>query len=177
MTEELKTKRGKIRQRAPGGGRKPHAATRLKKAMEVVEGAHPELIEAMIQIAKGEVVWIKCPECKESFRQFKCPKCKKTIEHECIGKADREMLIHLDNRILGKPKQTTEIDLNAHVEVNNIQLNTMLQKVLEYQRQLLLPENDPDIIEGEIKEIPVPTIPPPESYYESQKKKDEDEKT
>lgn len=139
-----RTKLGKVRRRRPGGGRKKTESGAYKESYSKMLARHPETVDIMLNIATGVAQGITCPKCKNRFDKK-------------IGMgADPEMLKHIDNRVMGKPKQTTEIDITGTLELNSSQLSRLSQKIdifLAEVAAISVP-----VIEAEFKVLPHPDV-------------------
>lgn len=135
----------KVRKRAPGGGRKVSAETIFKKAMAQYREKLPEVTESLIAKALGEPQTIICKHCRKEFQV------------NILGTGDKDCLIHIDNRIQGKPVAKTEVDLLARTELSPSQAIRLLQQLHEFERQYQA--LDLEVIEGEVKELPCPLSP------------------
>lgn len=91
-----------------GAGRKKKPTTQLKDAINHLEGDIPSIIDKLKQLAYGEPV--------------KCPKCGVAVG---ISKIDRDAAIYLIDRILGKPKQVSEVDITHKIELSADQCHAL----------------------------------------------------
>lgn len=112
----------------------------IKDARDFLATQHPELMAIMVGIAKGNATDVSCPQCGHKFKA-----------HTLKG-ADREMLIHLDNRVQGKT--TTVIDAIVSVELTNAQLGEVWRKAAG-SNTLYEEIRNIQIIEAEVTEIPI----------------------
>lgn len=132
------------KKRAPGGGRKKKESTFFKEASAKILEAHPKTVEVLINMAHGVARKVKCPACKHEF------------EVKLGDKADREALVHLDNRIQGKPKNISEVDMMQRIEMTSTQLVKMYHLVLEYQVQV--DDKKLAAAKADFEAIPVPDL-------------------
>jgi len=135
----------KVRKRAPGGGRKVSAETVFRQAMSKYRERLPDVTASLIAKALGEPQTVICRHCKKGF------------EVNILGTGDKDCLIHIDNRIQGKPVAKTEVDLLARTELSPSQALRLLQQLHEFERQYQA--IDVDVIEGEVLELPCPMSP------------------
>jgi len=135
-----------VKTRRPGGGRKKLDKTLAKEADEIYRRAHPEVAREIVRRALAQPESVICPACKHKF----------TVT---IGRGDREALEHIDNRVLGKAKTTTEIDLRGKLELSSPDLVKVSLMVLEQIQQYnQLPT---DGLEAQIKSLSVSTVADP----------------
>lgn len=106
----------KQRQRAPGGGRKPKIEKRMKLALSRLRERFPDVMDALLEAGIG-LKTVACPNCKHKF-DVPVPK-------------DSNVLIHLDNRIQGKPKQIEEINILGTIDLSAGQLYKFLDRLHE----------------------------------------------
>lgn len=138
-----KTKRGTPRKRRPGAGRKKTESTAYKEVYEKLLRAHPETVEIMLNMARGKAR-VRCPECGH-------------VWEKAIGEgANPVMLQHIDNRVMGKPVQKTEVDLMGHLDLSSAQLTKLAQMVDEFMQQVA--SVSVSVIEAEFKELPHPDV-------------------
>lgn len=116
-----------------GSGRKPLPKTDLKNALSQLEGDIPGIIERLKRLAYGKPVH--------------CPVCGAEVG---ISKIDRDAAIYLIDRVLGKPKQQTDVDVTHHIELSADQCQELIARqtaALNEAKQL--PEG---VVEGEFIE-------------------------
>ncbi len=142
-SQEL-TKKGEKRKRRPGGGRKKSEHGAYKESQNFLTSHHPEATEIMWNVATGVASNIVCPKCKHKFSKK-------------IGLGvDSDMLKHIDNRVMGKPKQVTELDITERIELTSAQLSKLSQKIqifIEEAKAVPL-----QTIEAEFKLLPHPDV-------------------
>ena len=90
-------------------GRRKEPFTSLKDAISNLQGDIPTIIEKLKVLAYGEPVI--------------CPKCGESVG---INKIDRDAAIYLIDRVLGKPKQVSEVDVTQRIELTADQCATLL---------------------------------------------------
>ncbi len=113
-----------------------------RQARQYLLKSHPEIMETMVAAALGKEEQITCPYCKEKFGI-------KT----CKG-ADRELLMHLDNRVQGKPTTVTQLDAVFKVDLSNGQL----MEIWNRAKQAAITVNNDikliNIFETEVTKVP-----------------------
>lgn len=118
---------------------------RPKKEEALIKAAHPETMRIMIAKAHGIARNITCPECGAKF------------DVKVGDKADRELLMHLDNRVQGKPVAKTEVDMNATMELSSGQLLRLAESLKEYMK--MREAETIESVEAEFKAIKEPELP------------------
>ncbi len=94
-------------------GRRKQPTSYIKEALNNLTGDIPALLKQLKELAlKGNPVI--------------CPYCHK--EHPGIGKPDKDAIIYLCDRILGKPKQVQEIDITTTIQLSPEQLRRILER-------------------------------------------------
>jgi hypothetical protein len=128
-----------VRKSWNGSHNSPQA--KVKKAVEKLHERFPVILENLVASGLGTKM-IRCPSCKRRFK-IDIPK-------------DTQVLIHLDNRVQGKPMQKTELDIAGSIEFSSEQLRALLNRVVAFQESYA--KEDIQIVEAEIKEITNPLL-------------------
>jgi len=118
---------------------------RPKKDEALIKAAHPETMRIMIAKAHGVARNVTCPECGTKF------------DVKVGDKADRELLMHLDNRVQGKPVAKTEVDMMATMELSSGQLLRLADSLRDYMK--MREAETIESVEAEFKAIKEPKLP------------------
>jgi len=94
----------KIRLRKPGAGRKKSPTKLLTEALARADQKFPEMYEALQDIALGSNKTVICPDCGREIVVYGCS-------------PDKDVLIYLVDRRLGKPHQSIDQRIKAAVLV------------------------------------------------------------
>jgi len=135
----------KTRKRAPGGGRKRKAETFFKEAISKYHEKLPEVTQHLIAKALGEPQLIACPKCKHEWPV------------NILGTGDKDCLIHIDNRVQGKPVAKTEVDLAMKHELSSSQAIRLLQQLEQFKREYQ--GHDLETAKETVKQLPSPLTP------------------
>jgi len=92
-----------------GAGRPKKQKTELRESLLQLQDDLPTIIERLKRLAYGEPVI--------------CPKCGASVG---INKIDRDAAIYLIDRVLGKPKQVSEVDVTERIELTADQCAALL---------------------------------------------------
>ena len=82
-------------------------------------------------------------ELEKLSKPFPCPHCGNTIKI-----IDKDVGMYLIDRVLGKPKQRTEVDITETIQLTADQIDMLIERYQIASRALL-----PEAIEGEYKEV------------------------
>lgn len=93
----MKRKDGK--RNNPGQGRKPNIETIFQRTIRTYAERFPEITDELLAKALPQSISFKCKHCKKLNTIKRVP-----------GTGDKEVLIHIDNRVQGKA--TTRVELN-----------------------------------------------------------------
>ena len=110
-----------------GSGAKKLPGTQLNEALRSLEGDIPGIIDQLKQLASGEPVI--------------CPHCGQDVG---IKRGDREAAIYLIDRVLGKPKQISEIDYTHRIELSGDQCDKLIEMMKVKQAEMLGEWHDVD---------------------------------
>ena len=110
------------RKNRPGQGRKPKANTYYKEGIESYLKAFPTIAKEIVNKAMPQTVSFKCKHCRRMNQLVAVP-----------GTGDKDCLIHVDNRVQGKPSQVSTIELqNKSMQLDNTQLSRLYQEVIVF---------------------------------------------
>lgn len=127
----------KKRKNAPGQGRKPNKETMYKRAIDLYQENFEEIVREMIAKALAQEIVVECPECGHKWKL------------KVAGTGDKDLLIHIDNRILGRAAQTIDHRISATLKVSPEDYEDASRKVIEGEFRLL---NGPELLESGIEE-------------------------
>ena len=111
------------------------------------EAKSREEIERELAFRTPEII----AELEKLTKPFPCPHCGNIIKI-----IDKDVGMYLVDRVLGKPKQRTEVDITETIQFNADQIDTILNRLLnspEGIEFLRLHSPLPEAIEGEYKEV------------------------
>ena len=128
--------------------KKEHRAKKQKqrdKAQKILFDSHPETMRIAVNVAHGVARDVICPHCQGEF----------SIK---VGdNSNKEILKTLIEQVEGKPKQTTEVDLNAKFELDSSQLLRLFNRLEEFRKEQA--SVTISAIEAEFKALPEPKLP------------------
>ncbi len=115
------------------------------KAQKLLLRAHPETMRIALAAAHGVAKNVECPHCKRKF------------DVKVGDGSNKEILKELIQQVEGKPKQTTEVDLKATLELDNSQLLRLYTRLAEFMKKQA--SQTIDLAEAEFKAIEEPELP------------------